>query len=269
MPRRRNLGWLPQLPDVRDLAYTAPMGVLLPPAVDLRPRMPPVYDQGQIGSCTANATDAIVQFLLRPPGDTPWFSGSRLFIYYNTRATEGTIGSDAGGSIRDAIKSVAAFGVPAETAWPYSGEPAREDGTFAPGQAATLQPPPAIYDAAATAKAVRYHAVAQDLQHLKTCLAEGFPIAFGFTIYSSFFDPSDAPLRTIPLPGPNDGVEGGHAVVIIGYDDGDAFFTIRNSWGPGVQDHGHFYLPYAYVTNPNLASDFWTIRAVQPQGPTS
>jgi C1A family cysteine protease len=265
MPRRRNLGWNPQLPDHRDLVYSAPMGTALPAAVDLRPKMPPVYDQGQIGSCTANATDALVQFLLRPGGDTPWFSGSRLFIYYNTRAAEGTIGSDSGGQIRDAIKSVVTFGVPAETAWPYDGSPAREDGTFIPGATATIQPSKPIYDAAAVAKAVSYSAVPQMLSHLKGCLAEGFPIAFGFTIYSSFFAiTDDIPLVDIPIPSPDDGVEGGHAVVAVGYDDATERFTIRNSWGPNVQDRGHFYLPYGYVTNSNLASDFWTIRSVAP-----
>ena len=265
MPRHRNLGWQPQLPDHRDLVYAAPMGAVLPPAVDLRPRMPSVYDQGQIGSCTANATDAIVQFLLRPAEtDTPWFPGSRLFIYYNTRAAEGTIGCDSGGSLRDAIKSVAAFGVPAETAWPYSGAAAREDGTFPPGAAASLKPSKAVYEAAAVAKAVNYSAVPQMLSHLKGCLAEGFPIAFGFTIYSSFYGVGDVPTIDVPMPKPDVGVEGGHAVVAVGYVDASEQFIIRNSWGPGVQDDGYFYLPYGYVTNPNLASDFWTIRKVSP-----
>lgn len=264
MPRRRNLGWSPQLPDHRDFAYTATMGVTLPTSVDLRPEMPPVYDQGQIGSCTANATDALVQHLLRPEGDTPWFSGSRLFIYYNTRVAEGTIGSDAGGQLRDAIKSVATFGAPAETAWPYDGSLANEDGSFPPGHRAAVKPSQPVYDAAAVAKAVVYRAVAQDLQQLRACLAEGFPIAFGFTIYSSFYGPNDVPIVDVSLPSASDGVEGGHAVVIVGYDDDVKRFTIRNSWGPNVQDGGHFYLPYAYVTNPNLASDFWTIRKVSP-----
>lgn len=267
MPRRRNLGWNPQLPDHRDsvFSYVPPMGVTLPPAVDLRPKMPPVYDQGQIGSCTANATDALVQFLIRPAGaDTPWFTGSRLFIYYNTREAEGTIGSDSGGAIRDAIKSVATFGVPAEEAWPYDGDPANGDGTFPINHSACWRPPQPAYDAAAVAKAVSYHAVKQSLSYLKTCLAEGFPIAFGFTIYSSFYDPNDVPLTAIPMPGQNEGLEGGHAVVAVGYDDETARFTVRNSWGPDAQDHGHFYLPYGYVTNPELASDFWTIRKVSP-----
>ena len=265
MPRRRNLGWNPQLPDHRDIIYASPMGIALPPAVDLRPRMPPVYDQGEIGSCTANATDALVQFLLRPAEtDTPWFSGSRLFIYYNTRLTEGTIGSDSGGSLRDAIKSVTTYGVPAEDAWSYDGSPAREDGTFPPGARATLRPSKPVYDAAAAAKAVNYHAVTQSLQQLKTCLTEEFPIAFGFSVLSSFYDDDGVPRIDIPLPGPDDGVEGGHAVALVGYTDASERFIVRNSWGPNVQDKGHFYLPYAYVTDPQLASDFWTIRKVAP-----
>ena len=54
-------GWQPDLPDQRDHVYSAPQ-VALPPAVDLRAGCPPVYDQGQLGSCTANVIAAAIEF---------------------------------------------------------------------------------------------------------------------------------------------------------------------------------------------------------------
>ena len=56
---------------------------------------------------------------------------------------------------------------------------------------------------------------------------------------------------------------GGHAVVGVGYDDAKQWFIVRNSWGGQWGMKGYFTLPYAYLTDENLASDFWTIRVVQ------
>jgi len=64
------------------------------------------------------------------------------------------------------------------------------------------------------------------------------------------------------LPMPSGSQIGGHAVLVVGYDDAKQLFTIRNSWGPGVQDHGHFYMPYAYASDPTMANDFWTVRGM-------
>ena len=263
---RRPYGWIPSLPDHRDRAFrfSAEMGAALPASVDLRPKMPLVYDQGDEGSCTANATAAAVQFLLRPSGDTPWFTPARAFIYWNTRAIEGSVGCDSGGTLRDAIKSVASLGVCAEAAWPYVPDQADDGGVFAAGCHSAAKPSQAAYDAATAARAISYHAVPQDLLQIKACLAAGFPAVFGFSLYDSFYGPDGQPLTDIPMPGPHDALDGGHAVVLVGYDDATQRFTARNSWGVAVQNAGHFTLPYAYVTDSDLASDFWTIRSVAP-----
>src|SRR5215472_16166590 len=92
--RMRGLGWVRDLPDPRDRMYSAPLGLLqqLPPSADLRSQCPPVYDQGRIGSCTANAIAGAIQFDRRKSGENPDFVPSRLFIYYNERAMEGHVG---------------------------------------------------------------------------------------------------------------------------------------------------------------------------------
>ena len=87
----------------------------LPPAsVDLRPYFCPVFDQGSLGSCTANSLAAICAY-----ATSNKVVGSRLFIYYNERNMEGDVGKDGGALISDGIKSVETLGVCAESEWPY------------------------------------------------------------------------------------------------------------------------------------------------------
>ena len=121
-PVSRSYGWVPDLPDHRDIRYAAPQAILrdLPASVDFRSGMPPVYDQGQLGSCTAQAVGAAVAFDRYRQGlDTSW-TPSRLFIYYNERAIEGTVTMDAGAMIRTGVKVVAGRGVCHEPSWPYN-----------------------------------------------------------------------------------------------------------------------------------------------------
>jgi len=117
----KHYGWLPDLPDHRDHLYAAPIAVLqaLPPHVDLRPQCPPIYDQGQLGSCTANGIAGAIHFDRMKQHLQPNFTPSRLFIYYNERVIEGTVNEDSGAMIRDGIKSVATQGDCPETEWPY------------------------------------------------------------------------------------------------------------------------------------------------------
>ena len=118
---KRGFGWVPDLPDHRDLMYSAPMGVMAatPAKIDLRLQCPPVVDQGQLGSCTGNAIAGAHQFDQMKQGLTPSFPPSRLFIYYNERVMEGSVGTDAGAAIRDGIKSIGKQGVCPESYWPY------------------------------------------------------------------------------------------------------------------------------------------------------
>src|SRR5690348_2209286 len=177
MPRKiARYGWIPDEPDHRDYLYAVPPAVLatLPTSADLRPQCPPVYDQGQLGSCTANAIAAAFQFDELKQQLPNEFMPSRLFIYYNERAMEGTTHTDAGARIRDGIKSIAQLGVCTESEWPY-----------VPAQFAT-KPSSQCYRDALNNRAVQYQRVVQSLMQLKGCIASGFPVVFGFTVYDSF-----------------------------------------------------------------------------------
>ena len=246
-------GWLPDLPDARDHLYAAPMAVLskLPASVDLRPKCPPVYDQGQLGSCTGNAIAGAIQFGRRKAKQKPDFVPSRLFIYYNERVIEHTVNTDAGAQIRDGIKCAVNQGACNEKTWPYN------IAQF------TKQPPAAAYQEAKKYQVTSYSRVTQTLSQLKGCLANGYPFVFGFTVYESFESQQVAQTGVMTMPAPKEKVVGGHAVLAVGYDDASQSFIIRNSWGPGWGQKGYFTMPYAYITESNLADDFWTIRLVE------
>jgi C1A family cysteine protease len=241
-------GWRPDSPDERDHQYAAPPDVLanLPSRVDLREHCPPVYDQGQLGSCTANAIAAAVEFERRRQGLSD-FVPSRLFIYWNERELEGNVDEDSGAELRDGIKVVAKTGAPPETDWPY------DISKF------TLTPPPAAFAAAKLDVATAYKRVAQTLGQMRGCLASGLPFVFGFTVYESFETDQVAQTGIAPMPGPNEQVLGGHAVMAVGYDDAAQRFLVRNSWGDGWGMQGYFSLQYAYLTTHGLASDLWVI----------
>lgn len=254
MPRAiQRYGWIPDLPDQRDRLYSAPVETLqsLPAQVDLRPGCPPVYDQGDLGSCTANAIAGGLEFLQIKEQLSPVFTPSRLFIYYNERAIEGTVDSDSGASLRDGIKGVASQGAPPESDWPY------DVSLFAE------QPPESAYQAAVSYKALLYFSLLQQLNQLRACLASGYPFAFGFTVYESFEGPDVRQTGVVSMPTYAEAVVGGHAVLAVGYDDASSRFLVRNSWGPDWGQGGYFTMPYAYLTEPSLANSFWTLRVVE------
>jgi C1A family cysteine protease len=249
-------GWQPDLPDHRDLRYAVHRMALeaprtLPEKVDLRgTSMPALYDQGQLGSCTANAIAAAFEFehirqklgVLMP---------SRLFIYYNERAMEGSIKSDSGAQIRDGIKVVAKKGAPAEKLWPY------DIAKF------TQKPPADVFKDALKHKAVAYFRIDHlKLEEMLNCLSSGFPFVFGFTVYSAFESEEMAKTGVLHMPHHGEKVMGGHAVLAVGYDQKSERFIVRNSWGANWGQKGYFTMPYQYLTNGDLADDFWTIRVV-------
>jgi C1A family cysteine protease len=256
-------GWKPDLPDHRDFLFAAAPAIVaaLPAKVDLRPGCPPVYNQGQLGSCTANAIAAAIEFDLKKES-LPEFTPSRLFIYYNERVLEGTSPSvDSGAAIRDGIKSVAAQGVCKEASWPY--DDTNTDPNPCPKCKFAKKPSPNCYKEALQRKVKAYQRLnSAVLNTLKGCLAGGYPFVFGFTVYQSFEGPQVAQTGIVSMPGPLEKTVGGHAVVAVGYDDSTQRFIVRNSWGAGWGIQGYCMMPYDYLTNTNLADDFWAIQTI-------
>ena len=255
-PRKiKRYGWKPDLPDQRDQLYAMPAAhpAQLPPKVDLRPQCPAtVYDQGQLGSCTANAIAGAIEFDILKQG-APDFMPSRLFIYFNERAIEGTIQTDSGAQIRDGVKSVNQLGVCTEATWPYSDQ---DPGPF------QTKPSADAYSEALRHKVGTYQRIPPALLAMKSCLAAGFPFVFGFTVYESFESAAVASTGIVPMPAQDESILGGHAVLAVGYDDPSLRFVVRNSWGAKWGMGGYFTMPYGYLTGGNLANDFWTIRSV-------
>ena len=242
-------GWIPDLPDQRDFLYAhlRPSGVRLPRSVDLRPSMSPVEDQGQLGSCTANALAGALEFLEIKSGQ-PLVDLSRLFIYYNERAIEHTVASDSGAMLRDGIKSLAAQGVCPEKKWPYV------VATF------IKKPSAACYAQAKKHTIAAYHRIVS-LGEMRACLAEGYPFVFGFSVYEGFETAGVARSGVHNMPRPGERQLGGHAVCAVGYDDKERRLLVRNSWGPAWGKKGYFTMPYDYAASRDLSDDFWTVRA--------
>ncbi len=259
--RSQQFGWLPDAPDARDHLYSAPMAVSLPRQFDLRDHYgcPPVYDQKKLGSCTANALAAALQFeRMRQNLPRSLAIPSRLFIYFNERRITDTTASDCGAQLRDGIKSIASQGACFEGAtksdWPYV------------VRAFKRAPRTVCYQTALENRAISYSRLNQTVDQMRLCLASGYPFVFGFSVYESFPNLQLKRLRRqtgdVPLPGAGERVIGSHAVMGVGYDDDTQRFTVRNSWGKAWGRRGYCYMPYAYLANRGLASDFWTIRLV-------
>lgn len=270
MKRTKGMGWERDIPDYRDCNAGSPEIKELrakskrlkktakdrPSSIDLRQWCSPIEDQEDIGSCTANAGVALLEYFQRRAYGEH-LDGSRLFLYKAARNLLGWKG-DQGAYLRTTMKAMVLFGVPPELYWPY--QTRRYD----------VEPPAFCYAFAQSYKTLKYYrldpagqATAKTLDLLKENLAANLPVMFGFTVYSSLPPVGDGK-GEIPFPKRGDKVEGGHAVVAVGYDDRKKIgketgaILIRNSWGTEWGDEGYGWLPYSYVLK-GLAVDFWSL----------
>jgi len=217
-----------------------------PTTIDLRSKIPIMYDQGELGSCTANAL--CYSYMYNDPSYRP----SRLFLYYNERALDGNIQIDAGSSLSQGINALQKYGVCQDVTWPYI------INKF------TNKPNTVAYSEAVKHEVLTASRVTQTLSSLKGCLQIGQPFVVGIAVYQSF--ESDVVTNTGYVPLPNTNKElflGGHAVICVGYNDTRQVWIMKNSWGSSWGAGGYFYLPYAYLTSQSLAGDIWKITKVK------
>jgi C1A family cysteine protease len=271
------MGWLRDNPDFRDFhpdsADIRPMLTsikaaappkALPGKIDLRAWCSPIEDQGSLGACTAHAGMGLVEYMERRANGNH-IDGSRRFLYKVTRNMLKWTG-DTGAWLRTTMGALACFGVPPESFWPY---------TIAQFD---VEPTPFCYAFADDFKALKYYRLdpagtnpVNLLSQIRTNLAAGVPVMFGFTVYSSYGQASQT--GKLPFPAPKESTVGGHAVDAVGYDDAmkivnngpngpttTGAFLIRNSWGTGWGDNGYGWLPYDYVLK-GLAVDWWALMS--------
>ena len=244
----RRYAWRPDRPDPRDFVYLPCVGLInIPRKADLSSSCSPVEDQGPLGSCTGNSSVGAVEYLEIKSGVKPFTDLSRLFPYYQARVTEGTVRKDAGAEIRDVVKGLAKFGVPSEKIWPYNVK------RFA------TRPSQAAYEDAARRKITSYHRLV-GLSAMLDCIADGYPVIFGFTVYESFESDEVARTGVLEMPKPHERELGGHAVLAVGFDQDTRQLKVRNSWGAKWGQDGYFLMPFGYIENASLSDDFWTIR---------
>jgi len=272
---KRGMGWIPDYPDFRDYTEKTeavrqtlePTGLLkvrsLPESVDLREWCPPVEDQGMLGSCTAHAGVGIIEYYERKSFGRH-IDASRLFLYKVTRNLM-KIRGDSGAFLRRTMGAMVLFGVPPEEYWPYTDDERVFD----------KEPPAFCYVFAQNYQTLKYFrhdppgTKPEDLlRKAKTYLAKGHPAMFGFTVYNSIEQAEKT--GKIPFPSSRERVEGGHAIVAVGYDDQmkivnkygrvetTGAFLIRNSWGREWGEEGYGWLPYEYILK-GLAEDFWSL----------
>jgi C1A family cysteine protease len=230
---------------------------VLPSHVDLRPQCPDVYDQGQIGSCTANALAGDIEFVKMKQGNDKTGTPARLDIYEQERKKEHTFPQDSGASVRDGVKCGEKVGFAPESDWPYSQDNLNIDPTSQ-----------VLADRSDNKIGEAINVDHTDINQLKQSLADGFPVTLGIKVFQSFESDDNVHTGVINMPQANDKVLGGHAMLLVGYDDDSQRFIFRNSWklkdGTPWGDKGYGTIPYDYITSNKLAypNEFWSVRSV-------
>jgi C1A family cysteine protease len=226
-------------PKFESLGISPP--VPIPPMFDFSGEMVACYDQGQTNSCTANAGTGAVQFI-----NNETTAQSRMFVYYNERLIQGTTNKDDGATMGCVIQSLKSYGICDEIYWPFN------------EQDMLLKPPVSAYGLAKKDLLINAYSVS-NIDSIKLAISQKIPVIFGMSVYSFFESAYMSYKGILQLPGPTETYLGGHALLICGYDDSTKLFHIRNSWGPTWGLNGYFYAPYDYITNPNLACDFYAV----------
>lgn len=256
-----NLNYQFDQEDPRDKKYNQLLknpilGSALPSSIDLRSKICLVLDQGRLGSCVSNAVAYQLRWLTKKQNkDAKGIDTSRLFTYYNGRKLGGyPLDKDTGITLRQGFKSISNFGGLHEELWPYT--ISKFD----------TEPPTECYKTAEQNKKITYLKVGQKLNEMKKCLKDGYLVTFGVNLYESFMTTTVARTGVVPMPKPSERKVGGHAMTLCGYDDTITSFLVCNSWGSNWGIDGFCYIPYDYLLDSKLASDFWTVYSYKFNG---
>lgn len=212
--------------------------------IDLRNQFSNVYDQGSLGSCTANALCSLISFY------NPKLLGSRLFLYYNERFIENNIFDDDCSTLFSGVRTLLIYGICQESEWIY------DISNFA------IKPSVKCYVDAINHKEINAKNILNDITSMKTALMNGNPFVVGILVYESFESYNVSITGNVPMPTDSEQCLGGHAVVCVGYNDIKKVWIMRNSWGEDWGDNGYFYLPYLYLLDSSLCSDLWCITKI-------
>lgn len=200
-------GWLPDIPDIRDLVYRPGTSYdgqhvgVLPDSVDLRSRLSPSVK-------SVHESEASIRVWLK-------------FFAVNPKKSE---------------------------IWPFL-----SDNLFCKAMKKGRH---------RKSTEVEYRRVPRTLSAMQSCLAEGFPIIFGFTEYGSFDESSVADDGVMEIPTAKDTITGTRLGVVVGYDDHTGRFTVQSNNGPGWADNGCFHVQYKFLLNPGISGDFWMVHRI-------
>jgi C1A family cysteine protease len=249
MAVRKAYGFRRDERDPRDRIFTMKLTrASLPATVDLRKWMPPIMEQGDIGSCVAHAACSTLQWHVKRAGG-PVQPLSRLGLYFFTRQIEGTVLEDAGCEARNCIKAIKKFGVAPETLWPYVESKFKDT------------PPKDWTKLGDYWNSLTYERVPVNNNSVKTALASGFPVMIGLTLFESFESERVEKTGIVPYPDiDKEGTVGGHEMLAVGYGQKKGYFTVANSWSTEWGDKGYCYIPERIVGSPFFGADYWIIK---------
>lgn len=242
--------------DVRDnkfnIKYKQIISANLPDKINLYNLIElPIFDQGDLGSCTANVISNVILFYLKN-NKMKTYQPSRLYIYYFSRLLEGSTNIDSGCNIRNALKSICKYGACDESTYPYKIRKFKK------------KPPDyCIIEARQHIKQIKYLSISQNLRIIKNCLYRGSPIILGVEIYESFKNKNTLLSGNVSIPDTEQEESLGlHCILLLGYNENTRQFIIQNSWGNNVGINGLFNIPYEYILDDKLATDFWIVDKI-------